>query len=541
MIKKLLFFVVASACAFTVSAQSIDSTFFTKVDYIGAFDKTNDWTADWTEFDPVNAEYAEPTVTKGNGEFTRATGIKITSNETWSGTILLDGWVYVQGGTLTIEAGTVIRGTNKSALIIEQGGKINAVGTANSPIVFTSSQGAGLRQQSDWAGLVICGNAVTNKTTDLIAEGGIDSPFGGSDDNESSGILQYVRIEFPGFEVATGKEINGLSMYSVGRGTVIDHIQVSYSGDDAYEWFGGAVNCKYLISFKTEDDDFDTDNGYKGMVQFGVILRSNDVVDTDAANGFESDNDADGSATEPFTKGIFSNISAFGPAITATEPASLAGKHAEGSAMRLRRNTRLGIYNSIFYGFGRGLRVESLGSINSLGTDGGLIVKNTIIAGIRDQSRYMQADSAYSLNILQPWFNNAANANDSIMGGLSSDFAVDAYNYTAPNFLMAASADYDTASVWYEHVNAIGEVNSQSVMVTIAPNVVSQEAKIQIDNKNNEVFTFSLIDLSGRQVVKIAGLVSEGSFGRGNLAAGVYAYRVVGSKGSLAKGKLVIK
>ncbi|MBK6282198.1 MAG: hypothetical protein IPF54_05600 [Draconibacterium sp.] len=131
---------------------------------------------------------------------------------------------------------------------------------------------------------------------------------------DNSGVLTYVRIEFPGFEVATGSEINGLTLGSVGSETRIENIQVSYSGDDGYEFFGGTVNAKYLISYRTEDDDFDTDNGYSGMVQFGIILRDPSIVDSDTANGFESDNDKDASVNTPFTQAIFSNISGFGSA-----------------------------------------------------------------------------------------------------------------------------------------------------------------------------------------------------------------------------------
>ncbi|MBN2487177.1 MAG: hypothetical protein JXB34_14480, partial [Bacteroidales bacterium] len=127
--KKILFFIMFLTVFATVNSQSINDNFFTRVDYIGAFDGTNDWTAGWAEWDPVNKAYPEPTVTKGNGEFSRAAGTHITANETWSGTIKLDGWVYVDNGaTLTINPGTIVRGTNMSVLVIERGGKIMAEG-----------------------------------------------------------------------------------------------------------------------------------------------------------------------------------------------------------------------------------------------------------------------------------------------------------------------------------------------------------------------------------------------------------------------------
>jgi hypothetical protein len=301
-----------------VEGLSIDNRFFDRVNYIGAFDTEYDWTEGWAEWNPVNKDYPAPTQTKGNGVFTLAGGLKITADETWSGVILLDGWVYVESGaTLNILPGTIIRGTETSALVITKGGKINAAGTKESPIVFTSSQGAGLRSTSDWGGVVICGKGIVNTPSgEKIAEGGVGVYYGGTDNADNSGVMRYVRIEFPGFEVATGSELNGLSMCAVGSGTKIEYVQVSYSGDDGFEWWGGAVNAKYLISYKTEDDDFDTDNGFSGMIQYGLILRDSEIVDTDTANGFESDNDDTGTDNTPYTHAIFSNISAFGPSIS---------------------------------------------------------------------------------------------------------------------------------------------------------------------------------------------------------------------------------
>ena len=178
------------------------------------------------------------------------------------------------GATLTIEPGTVIRGSkaNKGALIIEKGAKIMAEGTLDNPIVFTSNQDAGSRSYGDWGGVILLGKATVNKV-DPIIEGGPTSTYGGSDDADNSGIIKYVRIEFPGIAFQPDKEINGLTFGGVGSGTTIDYIQVSYSGDDSYEWFGGAVNVKHLIAFRGWDDDWDTDYGYHGMAQFCVDLR----------------------------------------------------------------------------------------------------------------------------------------------------------------------------------------------------------------------------------------------------------------------------
>jgi len=437
----------------SVFSPEITDPFFEHVDYSGAFGLTGDWTAGWTNWAPENENYPDATITKGNGLFDFITSTHITSNESWSGVILLDGWVYVNdGATLTIAEGTIIRGSEKSALIIQRGGKIMAEGTSASPIVFTSNQGTGLRGNSDWAGLVICGRGINNLSGgNGVAEGGIGAAYGGVDNEDNSGVLKYVRIEFPGYEVTTGSEVNGLTLYSVGSGTTIDYVQISNSGDDGFEWFGGAVNAKHLVSYRTEDDDFDTDNGFVGKVQFGVIARDSSIVDSDTANGFESDNDATGSSNSPKTNALFSNISAFGPSVTNTSPSVLKTNHNEGAAMRLRRNTRLQIYNSVFAGFGRGLRLESEKGWASAGSDS-LTVQNTIIAGIRNDK--FKTDVVAGASAISTWFLAAERNNDTIT--LSTSLKItDPFNYTARNFMPMAGSPVLTASIWWKYVSPV--------------------------------------------------------------------------------------
>ena len=168
------------------------------------------------------------------------------------GTYLLKGWVYVtKGAKLTIPAGTIIKGDKqtKAALIIEPGGYAEMKGTKEEPIVMTSEESVGNRKPGDWGGLIICGNAKNNQKTMQI-EGGPKTIHGGENDSDNSGIYQYIRVEFAGYPFDTDKEINGITFGSVGSGTTIDHLQVSYSNDDSYEWFGGSVNCKYLVATK---------------------------------------------------------------------------------------------------------------------------------------------------------------------------------------------------------------------------------------------------------------------------------------------------
>jgi hypothetical protein len=521
--KKILTILLVVRTILTYSQNTIDNTFFEKVSYIGAFDGVNDWTDGWTEWDPINANYPAATVTKGNQQFSRATGLHITANETWNGTVLLDGWVYVDdGAVLTIQPGTVIRGTNKSALIIERGGQIMAEGTAAEPVVFTSGQGAGLRYNSDWAGLVICGKAPNNiDGGEGVAEGGIESVFGGTDPHDNSGKLRYVRIEFPGYEIATGKEINGLTLCSVGDATEIDYIQVSHSGDDAYEWFGGTVNARHLVCYATEDDNFDTDLGYIGMVQFGLIARDSTIVDTDAANGFESDNDEPGSYNKPYTGAIFSNISAFGPASSATAPAKLKDKHAEGSAVRLRRNTRLQIYNSIFAGWGNGFRLESNNSYGAAQSDS-LTVQNCLIAGARGV--YFKTDASAGVNAVRSWFMDDGRNNDTLAA--SAELMItNPFNYDARNFQPASESPALAGSYWAPV--KVKEFGKKENVVLIYPNPLSQTATVRLDNPDNRSYTFSIYNLTGQSTRIIRDITgSEFTFDKGDLVKGVYIYQL---------------
>ncbi|MBC7884175.1 MAG: T9SS C-terminal target domain-containing protein [Saprospiraceae bacterium] len=273
----------------------------------------------------------------------------ITTNTTWAAKnkYLLEGFVYVEAGaTLTIEPGTIIKGdkSTKATLIIKPGAKIIAEGTKLKPIVFTSNQAKGSRNYGDWGGIIVLGKGKVNKTPATI-EGENISTFGGSEENDNSGIIKYVRIEFGGIAFETDKEVNGLTLGGVGKGTTIEYVQVTQNGDDGIEWFGGNVNAKYLISYKNLDDDFDTDWGYSGNVQYGLAYRDSKVADQctcSDSNGFESDNDASGSDALPQTSCKFANISII--IAEGTPDAKFR------SGFRLRRNSALSVFNSLVVG-----------------------------------------------------------------------------------------------------------------------------------------------------------------------------------------------
>ncbi|HRH37881.1 MAG TPA: hypothetical protein PK760_06020, partial [Flavobacteriales bacterium] len=305
----------------------------------------------------------------------------ITTNTTWtsSNKYLLVGFVYVEdGATLTIEPGTVIKGdkATKGSLIVKRGGKLMADGTASQPIVFTSNEAAGSRNRGDWGGVILCGRAPHNQPTDPVVEGGPDAYYGGTDANDNSGVLRYVRIEFGGIALQPNQEINGLTLGAIGAGTTLEHIQVSYSGDDSYEWFGGTVNAKYLVALGGQDDDFDQDFGWQGHGQFCVSLRDPNGADVSGSNGFEADNDAAGDAYAPYSQGTWSNVTVLGPLTVSSTISDLFKR-----GMHLRRNTKTRIYNSVFAGFPVGLLIDgSTTEANATADD--LQVRNTVIAGM---------------------------------------------------------------------------------------------------------------------------------------------------------------
>jgi hypothetical protein len=334
-------------------------------------------------------------------------GFEITSNTTWTSNniYLLNGFVYVNSGvTLTIQPGTIIKGSlaNKGALIIRQGGMLMAEGTPTQPIVFTSNQPAGQRNPGDWGGIILVGRAPTNLPAVTNVEGGVVATFGGPNanlPNDNSGVLRYVRIEYPGVDFLPNSEINGLTLCGVGAGTTIDHVQVTGSGDDSFEWFGGTVNAKYLISLAGTDDDFDTDNGFSGRVQFGISVRDprrGDIATGGVSNGFESDNDATGTNNTPQTSAVFSNMSVF----MGTTPAA-AAPFANSAGALIRRNSAQSIFNSVFAGrpFALELNSQTNGNTQTNAQSGALAFQNNVLAGYSPRVSRATGGSIAGFNI----------------------------------------------------------------------------------------------------------------------------------------------
>lgn len=269
---------------------------------------------------------------------------------------LLEGIVYVRTGqTLTIQPGTVIAGEKKSkgTLVVDRGGKIVAKGTSDKPIVFTSNQAVGDRDRGDWGGLILLGNAKVNIESPTIEGLSSNVTYGGNDDNDSSGELQFVRVEFAGIELTPNNETNGITLGGVGRGTKFENIQVSYGGDDGIEWFGGSVNGKYLVVFGTWDDCFDIDNGFSGNLQFGLGISYPSYADQSDSNGFEWDTDGQNNLERAKTTVTVSNFTILGPSIDGN---SFSGNFKYGTD--LRRNVAASLYNSVVVGFPTAIRLN---------------------------------------------------------------------------------------------------------------------------------------------------------------------------------------
>lgn len=286
--------------------------------------------------------------------------------------------------TLTIAPGTKILGEKGSVLVIARGAKILAEGTAAAPIVFTSSQAEGSRTAGWWGGVLILGRAQNNvnalpepRVENALFEAFTNSEasfgtFGGLADDDDSGILKYVRIEFGGFNFVADREFNNLTLCSVGNKTVIDFVQVHGGSDDGIELFGGTVNVKHLVSSQNQDDGFDTDNGWHGKAQFVIIQ---DVAHPlglgEASNGYESDNHATATSwrgATPRTKPTMSNVTLIGDRTYAAN---------RNFAAVFRRGTAGTYMNHVWYGFATGPEFRDQETLETL-TSGDLSITSSL-------------------------------------------------------------------------------------------------------------------------------------------------------------------
>lgn len=284
-------------------------------------------------------------------------------------------------GTLTIEAGTTIIGdrASKGTLIVQRGSKIIANGTADAPIVMTSERPMGQRESGDWGGLVICGRAVNNQSTGdkgIQLEGSYKGWHGGSNDADNSGSLKYVRVEYAGVPVNPNQEVNSFTFGSVGSGTSMEYLQASFGLDDSFEWFGGTVNGKYLIAYRGLDDDFDMDFGFRGNLQYIIGMRGATLADQSGSNGFEVDNDGQGTDATPYTSATISNATLIGA--KATNSTAISPQFQNG--MHLRRNNKMKIYNTVVTGYPNGIYIDGTNT-QANAAKGDLVLNRVVVAG----------------------------------------------------------------------------------------------------------------------------------------------------------------
>ena len=518
----------------------------------------------------------------------------ITTNVTLQNTkrYLLLGTVFVKsGGTLNIPSGTQIFGdkTSKASLVIERGGTINANGSAGAPIVFTSAQPVGTKAAGDWGGIIILGKARINTASgaDTAAIEGISPSvfYGGTNDADNSGTFRYVRIEYSGIALSPNNEINGLTMGGVGSATTIEYVMVSWNGDDSFEWFGGTVNCKYLISYIPVDDEFDTDFGYRGKLQFLVGIRKPSVADVSGSTCFESDNNNGPNYNTPRTQPIFSNVTSIGPKqydTSVINPNYTRTGH-------LRRNSLISIVNSVAMGWPTGMYYDGSGTTCAVQNDTSR-VKANVFAGLYTLAGSTNAGCSFDAS-------GYTNGNNTIFAAITGALLANPYggvvtgNYSPANFFPTAGSPalnganftlpgmndpfftpttyrgaFDLNSTWANDWTNFrpDTVNYKLISIGIEPisnlvpksfnlqqnypNPFNPTTNIKFDVAANGFAKLVIFDVLGKEV---ATLVSEDlkagqyavNYNASNLPSGVYLYRLtVNGEGSTysATKKLVL-
>jgi len=327
----------------------------------------------------------------------------ITTSTTWTAgnVYVLKGFIKVaNGATLTILPGTRIEGdfsTLGSSLFVLRGARLIANGTAQAPIVFTSSRPVGQRQPGDWGGLIIVGNGIINRGQPVILEGtgtGAANPqvdySGGTNNLDNSGSLRYVRVEFAGYATAQDAELNTFTFAAVGSGTTMEYLQALAGLDDAFEWFGGAVDGKYFVSYETGDDHYDMSEGYSGRLQYVIAMQTRILTPRPAAGspstdpqGFENDGCAGanclaGEESQPYTQPLVANFTMVG-----TGP-GVVPNVSSGVGMVLRRGTAGYYVNGHLTRWpngGIGLRNSSATAVATANriNDGSLLLRNILV------------------------------------------------------------------------------------------------------------------------------------------------------------------
>jgi hypothetical protein len=341
-----------------VAVWDIDP-WFTPVCYLGASDWDGDWWEGWIYTNYANgAGRTDLPAWPDSNITTFAVNTTLTPGRFY----VLQGRVDVQAGvTLTIEAGSIVRGLGQATyLVVERDADLVVNGTAASPVILTSNAAPGDQLPGDWGGVVIHGNAVANCASadgcgltsvegDCESEGGAGF-FGGDDDNDDSGSIRYARVEYAGEVLLANNELNAWTFNGVGSGTTIEYLQAHLGTDDLFEWFGGTVGAKYLVGTGGDDDNIDWQMGFRGKLQFVVCQQAGDAITPNEDNGIEADNNEFDEDCPGRSCPTLSNLTLIGDG-----PNGAGG----GRGMRIRVGTAGTVVNSIVQGWGaEGIRID---------------------------------------------------------------------------------------------------------------------------------------------------------------------------------------
>jgi hypothetical protein len=359
----------------------------------------------------------------------------ITENMTLKSgeTYTLTGGVHVKPGvTLTIEPGVTLIAKYDEVvdyILVEQGAKINAQGTAENPIVMTSEK----KEAGAWGGLHICGYAHTNNGSGLSEIG--NAAYGGSNDNDNSGTLKYIRLEYTGYAFDEEHEANGVSFYGVGNGTTVEHLQAYKGSDDGFEFFGGSVNVKYMVATSCSDDSFDWTEGWNGKAQFVVAYQEAEgSLGYDCDCLMECDNNGNNNAATPVAHPVIAN-------------ATLIGNGGTEQGVRLRAGTQVELYNALIAGKGKPLTVETNETENAL-KDGTSKLEYVALDGevSSKQGIYTNTDfTAVASNLTNQVFQWKNNYVGIVSGG--KDLSDDSF-FTATDYKGAVKEGEDWTAGW---------------------------------------------------------------------------------------------
>lgn len=378
----------------------------------------------------------------------------ITEDTTWyaNNSYVLEKIIYVEGGAnLTIEAGTTIKGENGSALVITQEGQIFAKGSESAPIIFTSSKAPGSRDRGDWGGLVLLGSAPTNIENahiEGISQDDARGYFGGQDTQYSCGVLEYVRVEFAGFEVYQDNELNGLTLGGCGSNTIVRNIHVHRSLDDGVEVFGGNVNLQNIVISGAGDDGFDWDMGWQGNVQFLVVQLHHDGGD----NAFEGDSHEEQTDKSPRSQPNFYNVTLVGA----------NSKQIAQRAILLREGSAGKYYNFLIAGFSKEAVDFRGDDIAELVANGKLDFGNGLFYSINDEIYFPEEENDDAGFDEEQYFSEPHRA---IRFGLDPRLPANVYNVLEPDFTpfinspaLEQTAKIPQGEFWDEGANYLGAV-----------------------------------------------------------------------------------